>query len=49
MMKYQQERGIAEHRIADVCNRIIKQGGTIFQILPHYSCNLMTYIIIYTI
>ena len=43
---YQQESGVKEYNIANVCNRLVRQGYEIVQILPNFSITT-TYVIIY--
>ena len=45
---YQQESCVTPMNIANICNRIVRQGGEIVTILPNFDGST-TYIIIYKI
>ena len=45
---YQQESCVTPMNIANICNRIVRQGGEIITILPNID-GRTTYIIIYKI
>lgn len=45
---YQQESDVKAYNIANICNRITRNGGQIIQILPNFT-TATTYIIIYKI
>lgn len=46
---YQQESCVTPMNIANICNRIVRQGGKIVTILPDFCNGETMYVIIYTI